>query len=79
MGIPGRSEVHTYKGRIDTVIQLPGRTYIVELKYAQTVELLETALAEGMEQINRKQYYEGEIRKGRKIWLPRWPLRKDNV
>lgn len=69
MGIPGRSEVHTDKGRIDTVIQLPGLTYIVELKYAQTPELLETALAEGLEQINRKRHYERETRKGNKVWL----------
>jgi len=69
IGIPGRSEVHTDKGRIDTIIQLPGHTYIVELKYAQTPELLEAALAEGMEQIKRKRYFERETRKGRKIWL----------
>jgi len=39
------------------------------LKYAQTPELLETALAEGMEQINRKRYYEREVGKGRNVWL----------
>jgi hypothetical protein len=69
MGIPGRSEVHTDKGRTDMVIQLPGLTYIVELKYTQTPELLEAALDEGMGQIKRKRYYEREIRKGRKVWL----------
>ncbi len=69
MGIPGRSEIHTDKGRTDMVIQLPGLTYIIELKYAQTPELLEAALTEGMEQIKRKRYYEPEIRKGRKAWL----------
>jgi hypothetical protein len=57
MGIPGRFEVHTDKGRTDMVIQLPGLTYIIELKYAQTPELLEAALAEGMEQIKRKRYF----------------------
>ncbi len=69
MGIPGRSEVHTDKGRTDMVIQLPGLTYIIGLKYAQSPELLEAALAEGMDQIKRKRYYEPEIRKGRKVWL----------
>lgn len=69
MGIPGRSEVHTDKGRTDMVIQLPGLTYIVELKYARTPELLNAALTDGMEQIKRKRYYEQEIRKGRKVWL----------
>ena len=69
MGIPGRSEVHTDKGRTDMVIHLPRLTYIIELKYAQTSELLEAALIEGMEQIKRKRYYEPEIRKGRKVWL----------
>lgn len=69
MGIPGRSEVHTDKGRIDTVIQLPGLTYVVELKYAQTPDSLKNALIEGMEQIHRKRYYERETRKGRKVWL----------
>lgn len=69
MGIPSRSEVHTDKGRTDMVIQLPGLAYIIELKYAQAPELLKASLAEGMEQIKRKRYYEPEIRKGRKVWL----------
>jgi hypothetical protein len=69
MGIPGRSEVHTDKGRPDLIIRLPGLSYVVELKYARTPELLEAALEEGMGQIKRKRYYETEIQKGRKVWL----------
>ncbi len=69
MGIPGRSEVHTDKGRPDMIIRLPGLTYITELKYTPTPEQLEAALVEGMEQIKRKRYYEREIEKGRKVWL----------
>jgi hypothetical protein len=69
MGIPRRSEVHTDKGRTDIVIQLPGLAYVVELKYARGPELLDAALAEGMQQIKSKRYYESELQKGRKVWL----------
>lgn len=69
MGIPVQSEVHTDKGRADIIIQLPKLAYIIELKYAQTRELLESSLAEAMEQIKVKRYYETEIGKGKKVWL----------
>lgn len=69
MGIPVQSEVHTDKGRADIVIQLPKLAFIIELKYAQTKELLESSLTEAMEQIKVKRYYETEIGKGKKVWL----------
>ncbi len=69
MGIPGRAEVHTDKGRPDMIIRLPGLAYITELKYVPKPEQLEAALDEGMAQIKRKRHYEREIEKGRKVWL----------
>ncbi len=69
MGISGQAEVHTDKGRPDMIIQLPGLTYVTELKYTATPEELEVALAEGMAQIHRNRYYETAIGKGKKVWL----------
>jgi hypothetical protein len=69
MGIPVQSEVHTDKGRADVIIQLPKLAYIIELKYAQTKELLESSLTDAIEQIKLKRYYETEIGKGKKVWL----------
>lgn len=58
IGIDSLAEVHTDKGRIDSVLKFPDRTYVIEFKYASTKASLNKKLSEGMEQIKENAYYE---------------------
>lgn len=62
LGILVKCEVHTNKGRIDTVIHFPNRIYIVEFK-------IEDSAAAAIAQIKEKQYAAPYLATGKQITL----------
>jgi hypothetical protein len=62
IGITARSEEHTNKGRIDTVIAFKHRIFIIEYKVSGTA-------ADAMTQIHQKKYYEKFLHFQRPITL----------
>ena len=58
-GIITYSEVHTYKGRSDVVIQLEQNIYILEFKFAKDKTKFEQKKNEGIKQIKDNSYGDG--------------------
>jgi len=65
LGFDVEAEVSTSRGRVDAILELPGKVYIMEFKYADCPEgagtgekqtLFEATLREGMGQIDEKGY-----------------------
>jgi hypothetical protein len=78
LGLDLDVEVSVSKGRIDAVIELTDKIYVMEFKYKNCQpetspinkqKLFEVALSEGMEQINEKGYHKKYIGSGKTIYL----------
>jgi hypothetical protein len=69
IGIHHQAEVLTDKGRIDSVLKFPDRTYVIELKYARDEQGLNQALDDALRQINEKGYYEPYREPGKPLHL----------
>jgi hypothetical protein len=69
VGIDHQAEVHTDKGRADSILRFPDRTYVIELKYAQNESELEQALTTAMSQIKDKGYHEQYRLPGKQLHL----------
>ncbi|HPP96126.1 MAG TPA: PD-(D/E)XK nuclease domain-containing protein, partial [Spirochaetota bacterium] len=61
-GLPARSQVLNYSGRIDMVVEVKNKVYIFEFKCNQSAE-------EALSQIKQKKYQEAFIGSGREIYL----------
>lgn len=63
-------EKETDKGRIDAVLELPDKVYIIEFKFAAGTEKQATTLSkQALQQIETKKYYEPYQSSGKKILL----------
>ncbi|MGV8095563.1 MAG: AAA family ATPase [Mangrovibacterium sp.] len=69
IGIHHQAEVLTDRGRIDSVLQFPDRTYVIELKYAHDEQGLNQALDDALRQIKEKGYYEPYRQPGKPLHL----------
>ncbi|MDD4192550.1 MAG: AAA family ATPase [Mangrovibacterium sp.] len=69
IGIHHQAEVLTDKGRIDSVVKFPHRTYVVELKYAKDENGLDQALHVALQQIREKGYHEPYREPGKTLHL----------
>jgi hypothetical protein len=61
-GLPARSQVLNYSGRIDMVVEVKDKVYIFEFKCNQSAD-------KAIEQIRQKKYYEGFISSAKEIYL----------
>ncbi len=64
-------EKETDKGRIDAVLELPDKIYIIEFKFAQVskIKRAETLANQALKQIEEKKYYEPYLGSSKKIIL----------
>ena len=64
-------EKETDKGRIDGVLELYDKVYIIEFKFAtnKRIKRVETLAQKAIQQIEEKKYYEAFIASGKKIIL----------
>jgi hypothetical protein len=64
-------EKETDKGRIDAVLELPGKTYVIEFKFGQgkKIKRVETLAKQALKQIEDNKYYEPFLSKNGKILL----------
>ena len=69
VGINHQAEVHTDKGRVDSVLRFPDKTYVIEIKYAPKEDELEQALTTAMDQIKEKGYHEQYRLPGKQLCL----------
>ena len=58
-GIITYSEVHTYKGRSDIAIELNGKIFILEFKFAKNKKYLKEKQKEGLNQLIKNDYASG--------------------
>jgi hypothetical protein len=61
-GLPARSQVLNYSGRIDMVVEVKDKVYIFEFKCNQSAD-------KAIEQIRQKKYYEGFTSSAKEIYL----------
>jgi len=61
-GLPAKSQVLNYSGRIDMVVEVKDKVYIFEFKCNQSAD-------KAIEQIRQKKYYEGFISSAKEIYL----------
>ena len=64
-------EKSTDKGRIDAVLELPDKVYIVEFKFAvnNKIKRVVTLADKAVKQIQSQKYYESYLASGKKIIL----------
>jgi hypothetical protein len=82
-------EVSVSKGRVDAVLELNDKVYVMEFKYqscqadtspSDREKLFEDALTKGMDQINEKSYHKKYIGSGKTIYLAAFAfLGRDNI
>lgn len=77
LGFDMEAEVSTAKGRVDAVLELEDKVYVMEFKYVdcqpdtpteQKTKLFSKALQEGMQQIKNRGYHEKYSGSGKKIY-----------
>ncbi len=71
VGVKLLLEKETDKGRIDAVLELPDKVYIIEFKFAQNkrVKNVKTLAGQAMRQIEARKYHESYVGAGKKIIL----------
>ena len=64
-------EKETDKGRLDAVLELPDKVYVIEFKFGSgtRVKNVKTLSRQALAQIEKKQYYEPYLGGGKKIIL----------
>lgn len=66
-GIVSYAEVHTFRGRSDLLIQFNGLIVVLEFKFAEKSSQVETMMAEGIQQMNDREYAKSYASDGRKV------------
>ena len=71
MGIQLLLEKETSKGRIDAVLELPDKVYILEFKFAtnKRVKKVQTLAKKAIQQIDNQKYFEPYVASGKKVIL----------
>jgi len=71
VGTQALLEKETDKGRIDAVLELPDKIYIIEFKFATNKRLknVETLSKRALQQIKEMKYYEAYLHKKKRILL----------
>ncbi len=66
-GIVSYAEVHTFRGRSDLLLHFNNLTIVLEFKFAQKSSQVENMRAEGIQQINDREYAKSYASDGRKV------------
>lgn len=66
-GIVSYAEVHTFRGRSDLLIQFNNITVVLEFKFALKSSLVQKMRAEGIQQMNDREYAKSYASEGRKV------------
>ena len=66
-GIVSYAEVHTFRGRSDLLLHFNNLTIMLEFKFAQKSSLVPKMRAEGIQQINDREYAKSYASGGRKV------------
>lgn len=66
-GIVSYAEVHTFRGRSDLLLQFNNLTIVLEFKFAQKSSQVEKMRAEGIQQMNNREYAKSYASAGQKV------------
>ncbi len=69
LGMEFKNEVMSDRGRLDGVLELAGRVYIIEFKYGTKKTAMDALTARALGQIKKKRYYESFLGDPREIIL----------
>lgn len=69
MGVEIKLEVLTDKGRVDGVLELPDKIYIIEFKFGKSGTKMDTLTKKAIRQIREKKYAEQYAHDSRPCWL----------
>ena len=66
-GIVSYAEVHTFRGRCDLLVQFRDLIVVLEFKFAHKSSQLQNMRAEGIQQVNDREYAKSYASEGRKV------------
>lgn len=66
-GVVSYAEVHTFRGRSDLLIQFSDLIVVLEFNFSEKSSQVETMMAEGIQQINDREYAKSYASDWRKV------------